>query len=185
MNVVGIDGSGRGGGNTAVLVNAVLQGAAESGARTRLISLAGLDLAGCDGCQACKQSHRCVIEDDMSKFYDIAPETDVLVLGTPIYFDQVTAQMKAFLDRLYCYLGPALENHYPNPDARAVFAITYGAGGDSTYDGIVDWLKGRLKGYYKIETAASFAIPTCGHEPLIGADHPVVQAAVTFGRGLA
>jgi multimeric flavodoxin WrbA len=185
VKIVGIDGSGRGGGNTRVLIEAILEGAGESGAQTTLLTLADMDLSGCIACGACKKSHRCVVRDDMFRFYDLAPETDVIVLGTPIYFDHITAQMKAFLDRLYCYLDLDLNSYYPNENARVVVAITYAVGGESTYDYVAEWVAGRMKEYYRLETAATFAASACTRSPLIAADHPVVQKAREFGRTLA
>jgi multimeric flavodoxin WrbA len=184
MNVVGVNGSGRTDGNTAALVNAVLRGAAENGAETLLLQLGEMDVAGCNGCEACKKTQRCVIGDDMGRFYELAPETDVLVLGSPIYLDHVTAQMKTFLDRLYCYIGPAMEKLYPNPTARAVIGITYGAGDRHMYDYVLDWITDRLRGYWGIEVVGSFAASGTSAERLIEPAHPVVRAAYDMGKGL-
>jgi len=184
MRVVGINGSGRADGNTAVLVRAILEGAAEAGAETTLFQLAMMDFMGCDGWHGCKEQHRCVIQDDMQRFYDVAPETDVLVFGSPIYFDHLAWKAKAFIDRLYCYLGPALENYYPNPEARVVVALTYGAGGEHSYDAVADWVRERFASYWKLQTAATFAIPFCGFRPVIEPSHPTVQEARAFGATL-
>jgi multimeric flavodoxin WrbA len=185
MNVLGVNGSGREGGNTAALVRAILDGAAAGGAETELWELARWEIRGCTACKRCKQTHRCVIGDDMQRLYDVAPETDVLVLASPIYLDHVTAQMMAFIQRTYCYLGLNLENHYPRPGARAVLGITYGAGGDETYRYVLDWMAERLKGYFGIPTVATFAIASTQHEPIIPIDHPELARAREFGRTLA
>ena len=184
MRVVGINGSGRADGNTAVLVRAILEGAAKAGAQTDFLQLAQMDFVGCDSSQACKKTHRCQLQDGMQRFYALAPEADVLVFGAPIYFDHKAAQAKAFFDRLFCYCGSGMENYYPNPEARIVIALTYGAGGEDTYDEVADWLAERFRFYFGLETAARFAIPSCGLEPLIEPTHPTVQAARAFGRGL-
>ena len=184
MKVLGVDGSGRGGGNTAVLVRAVLDGAAAGGAETELFDLSGWDISGCTDCKGCKQSHRCVVQDDMQRFYDVAPEADVLVLGSPIYLDHVTAQMMAFIQRTYCYIGLALENYWPREGVRAALGITYGAGNPHGYDYVLDWMAGRMKGYFAIPTVARFAIPSTAHEPIITDDHPEVARAREFGRAL-
>jgi len=184
MNVLGVNGSGRKAGNTAVLVQAVLDGAARAGCATTLFELADWDLHGCTACKGCKQTRRCVIDDDMRRFYDVAPTTDVLVLASPIYLDHVTAQMMAFVQRTYCYLGAGLENRYPNPGARAILGVTYGAGGAGTYDGVLDWLAGRLKGYFGIETLATFRAASTTHEPILAGDHPEVVRARQFAATL-
>jgi multimeric flavodoxin WrbA len=185
MNVLGVNGSGRGGGNTAVLVRGFLQGAREGGCETRMFELADWRIRGCDACKACKQTQRCVVQDDMRRFYEVAPETDVLFLASPIYLDHITAQLMAFIQRTYCYLGVALENYYPRKTARAALGITYGAGDARMYQYVLDWTAARLKGYFGIETLATFAVPATTHEPIITADHPEVRRAREFATGLA
>lgn len=180
MNVLGINGSGRPGGNTAVLIRGALEGARAAGAATDLFELGTWDFHGCAGCQGCKETHRCVIQDDMRRFYDVAAVTDLLVVGTAIYLDQVTAQTAAFLQRLYCYLGPDLENHYPNKSARAVVGVTYGASDPHAYRGATDWMAGTLKGYFGIPTLERFAIPEADYRPNIRPDHPEVRRAAAF-----
>jgi len=184
VSIVGVNASGRKDGNTAALVNAVLRGAAESGAESTLLQLADMDIAGCNACRACKATQRCVIRDDMDRFYDLAPATDVLVFASPIYLDHVTAQAKAFLDRLYCYISPNMEKLYPRPDARVVIGITYGARGKHQYDDVLDWLTDRFSFYWGIRTVGSFAVPAAGSDGGIDADHPVLRAACELGRSL-
>ena len=185
MKVLGVDGSGRGGGNTDVLVRAILEGAADGGAETELFGLSGWDIHGCTDCKGCKQSHRCVVKDDMQRFYDVAPDTDVLVLGSPIYLDHVTAQMMTFIQRTYCYIGAALENYWPRDGTRAVLGITYGAGDPHMYDYVLDWTAARLKGYFGIPTIERFVIPSTAHQPIIGDEHAEVVRARRFGRDMA
>jgi len=184
MKILGINGSGRTGGNTAVLVKAVLSGAAEAGATTRMIELGPLTIAGCDACQACKTTHRCVINDDMAGIYQHLSATDVLMLSSPVYLDHITAQLMAVIQRLYCYIGPALENYYPRPGAKAVLGITYGAGDSTAYDYVLDWTAARLKGYFDIETLGTFKIPSTSHSPILGDDHPEIRRAYEFGKTL-
>lgn len=185
MRIVGVNGSGRVDGNTAVLVRAVLQGAAERGAQATLLQLGRMQIAGCNSCKACKADQRCVIRDDMDRAYEVLPEADVLMLATPIYLDHVTAQTKAFIDRLYCYLGLNLENHYPNKAARVALGITYGAGGGDTYAFVTDWMKERFRFYFDLPTIATLTIDSTSFSPLIDGGHPVVRAAHEFGRSLA
>ncbi|MFW6145841.1 MAG: flavodoxin family protein [Planctomycetota bacterium] len=185
MNILGINGSGRPGGNTGVLVDAILDGAAEAGAAAERGDLAGWALRGCTACKACKDSHRCVIDDHMQRFYDIAPTTDVLVLASPIYLDHITAQLMTFIQRTYCYLGRRLENHYPNTRTRIVTAITYGAGDPHAYDDVTAWIRDRMKGYYGLETVGTFTLPGARHDDVVGDDHPEIKRARAFGTTLA
>ena len=182
MNVLGINGSGRCGGNTAVLVNAILLGAADGGCQTSLLELGAVDIRGCTACKGCKDTQRCVQNDDMKRLYDVAADTDVLVLASPIYLDHITAQLMAFIQRTYCYLGRALENYYPNKRTKIVLGITYGAGGLDAYDYVLDWMAARLKGYFNLETIGAFKIPHTTHDPILTDAHPQIQRAYEFGR---
>ncbi len=187
MRVVGINGSARQGGNTAQLVRAVLRGADEAGCHTEMFELAEMRFAHCDACLACKTTARCIIADDMSRFYRLAPETDVLVLASPIYMDHVSSQMMAFLQRLYCYLGPPpeLESRYPRQGVRAVIGTTQGAGDASLYAGVQDWMARCLERYWGIEPIERLTVAGCRPEPIITGERPELRRAEAVGRSLS
>ena len=184
MNVLGVNGSGRTGGNTAVLLDAILRGADDGGCQTSLLELGAMTISGCTACKGCKDTQRCVQDDDMKRFYDVAADTDVLVLGSPVYLDHITAQLMAFIQRTYCYLGRGLENYYPNPQAKIVLGITYGVGNPDAYDYILDWMAARMKGYFGLETIATFTIPHTTHEPILTDSCPAIWPACEFGKAL-
>jgi multimeric flavodoxin WrbA len=187
MRVVGVDGSGRTGGNTGVLVRAFLDGAEDAGAETSLLELGDWTLRGCSACKACKSDPKkvCVIEDDMQRFYELAPETDTLLLASPVYLDHITAQLMAFIQRTYCYLSPALDNYWPHEGTRFAAGITYGAGDPHMYDGVLDWMEGRMKYYFDIPTVAKLKVPGCSHDRILDAAHPQARAARDLGRSMA
>lgn len=106
MKVVGFVGSPRKKGNTAILVDEVLRGAREAGAETKAYHLNEMDIRGCQGCRACKkQEGICVQKDDMAQIYGEINDADAIVVGTPVYFGQMTGQTKLFADRLYAFLN--------------------------------------------------------------------------------
>ena len=103
MKVIGVSGSPRKNGNTAHLVGAALREMEKYDVETVFIRLCEYAIGDCRGCEGCRESYHCVIRDDMQKLYPLLDEADALILGSPTYFYDVTALMKAFLDRLYCY----------------------------------------------------------------------------------
>ena len=103
MKVIGVSGSPRKNGNTAYLVRAALTEMEKYDVEAVLIHLCEYAIGDCRGCEGCRESYRCVVRDDMQKLYPLLDEADALILGSPTYFYDVTALMKAFLDRLYCY----------------------------------------------------------------------------------
>lgn len=103
MDVLGIVGSYRKGGNTDILVRKILAGVEQTGLSTKILYLADHTFYGCTGCEGCKNSCRCVIDDDMQKIYPLLNQSRGLVIGSPTYFYNVSGLAKNFLDRLYCY----------------------------------------------------------------------------------
>lgn len=65
-----------------------------------LVSIADMDICGCDGCDGCKESFECVIDDDMPDIMEYFRESDELIIVSPIYMAGVPSQFKAVLDRL-------------------------------------------------------------------------------------
>ena len=99
--VLGIVGSPRQGGNTEILVDEVLRGAEEAGAATAKVILDTLEIHPCRACDICGETGKCVQQDDMVKLLDQMQESEVWVLGTPVYWWGPSAQLKTFVDRWY------------------------------------------------------------------------------------
>jgi len=99
LRVLGIAGSPRRGGNTDILLKEVLRGAASKGAEIKKIILSRLKIAPCQHCDACLETGRCKIKDDMQMIYDELERADRIVLASPVHFMGVTAQTKAMIDR--------------------------------------------------------------------------------------
>ncbi len=105
MKVLAINGSPRTHCNTATLLNYTLEGAASRGAETELVYLYNLDFKGCKSCFACKLINgksygRCAVDDELTPVLRKVEKVDALVLGSPIYFGNVTGEMRSFMERL-------------------------------------------------------------------------------------
>ena len=104
MKVVGIVCSPRQGGNTEILVREALNAVQELGGETELITVSNKTISPCDGCLACQKKGACIINDDMQEIYKQMLLADGIILGTPVYFANVSAQAKAVMDRTYTLL---------------------------------------------------------------------------------
>lgn len=101
-----IKGSPRKNGNSAVLADQIFDGAKEAGADVESIYLSGLDINPCDACDVCQEGEiGCIVEDDMQTLYPKLNQADVIVIASPIYFFNVSAQTKLFIDRWYAFEG--------------------------------------------------------------------------------
>jgi multimeric flavodoxin WrbA len=114
MKVVSIFGSPRYQGNSTVLAEVFLKAAESEGAEIIRHPLNRYRMVGCQACGACKgRSEVCIVDDDLTAVLADAKECDVLVLASPIYWGDVSGQLKLFLDRTYSYLKPGFME---NPD---------------------------------------------------------------------
>jgi len=149
VKVIGFNGSPRKNANTATLVETVLKGAASKGAETRLVHLNELNMKGCQGCGACKKDPgRCAIEDDLSPLLQEMKECDAVVLGSPIYWFRVSAQLKTLIDRFYCFMGEETDAetgektpYFAFPTGKKfVFVTSQGDENPELYRQTLDWL---------------------------------------------
>lgn len=104
MKAIAVNGSPRKGWNTEALLKEALRGASSMGAETKLVQLYDLKYTGCRSCFGCKikgqEKSYCVIKDELSPVLEEILDADVLFLGTPIYFSDMTGQMISFFERL-------------------------------------------------------------------------------------
>jgi multimeric flavodoxin WrbA len=101
LRVLGINGSPRGiKSRTRMLVQWILAGSEAAGAETELIDLTSLRIEACDACDSCSLTGQCIYNVDFPFLFERMKAADGLVLGSPVYIDNVTGQMKVFIDRL-------------------------------------------------------------------------------------
>lgn len=102
MKVIGINGSARKDGNTAIIINTVFEELNKEGIATELIQLGGHPIKSCVACYTCfnKKDKQCIMKDDIiAQAIEKMLAADGVILGSPTYFADVTAEMKAFIDR--------------------------------------------------------------------------------------
>jgi len=102
MKVVAFNGSARKDGNTAILVNYVLDELKKEGIETELVQLAGKKIRGCAACYKCfdNKDQRCSVKDDVAnECIEKMIEAQGIIMASPTYFADVTAEMKALIER--------------------------------------------------------------------------------------
>ena len=106
MKVLGLVGSPRKGGNTDLLVSAILYGAGASNHEIEKLFLYNVDISPCVDCRGCKKgTFQCVLKDGMKLLYPKLESADVIVFGTPLYWYGPTGKMKLMVDRLRPYIA--------------------------------------------------------------------------------
>jgi multimeric flavodoxin WrbA len=102
MKVIGFNGSARKDGNTALLLNTVLEEISKEGIETELFQMAGKPIQGCIACYKCfeKKDKRCNVKKDIAnECIEKMLEADGILLGSPTYFADVSVNMKALIER--------------------------------------------------------------------------------------
>ncbi len=101
MKAVAFNGSARREGNTALLLDAVLEELEAEGIETMTVPLAGHDVRGCTACYRCYENRdrRCVIDDEVNGYIALMAEADGVILASPTYFANVSPELKALIDR--------------------------------------------------------------------------------------
>jgi len=167
MKIVCLKGSPRSAGNSAVIADRLLAASALLGAETRVFELNRLAYRGCQGCYACKKKlDRCILEDDLTAVLAAVAEADTLVLAIPVYYGDLSGQLKCFIDRTFSYLVPDYITN-PNPcrlppGKKLVFIITQGQPDEGLFSDIYPRYDKFLKWY---GFAESHLIRACGIGP--------------------
>ena len=150
MKVCAFVGSPKKNGNVDLLISQVLNGARSRGAETRKIYLNDLHIKPCQSCGINPSPKYCLFNDDMEEVYTMLESCDTIVLGSPVYFDTVTAQTKLMIDRCNC-LMPYVEHtdgawgfkRRIKKRKRGVFVAV--AGPDQEFETILTAAKGFFK----------------------------------------
>ena len=102
MKVIAFNGSARKNGNTAILIREVFSGLEDEGIATEMVQLAGKTIRGCTACGKCFENRdkRCAIDNDCAnECIEKMVEADGIILASPTYFADVTAEIKTLIDR--------------------------------------------------------------------------------------
>jgi multimeric flavodoxin WrbA len=125
MRILGISGTPRSGGNSEHLLTAALEPFRAKSWEFRTFLLSQHTVAPCTGCDVCRQTGTCVIDDDMQILYNAYSSCDALIVASPVYYRNITAQLKAVFDRTY-----AVQNSRPLAGKVAgAIAVGRGTGG--------------------------------------------------------
>lgn len=141
MKITGIATSPRKGGNSQSLVEHILAGAENAGAETELVRLCDLDIKPCLGCNGCKRGNDgCVQKDDFAELVKKLSQTDIIVIGSPVYWGRLNAQTYPFIDRCYSLLKPDFSSDFPK-GKKIALALTCGSMGAEALNPVDAYVK--------------------------------------------
>jgi multimeric flavodoxin WrbA len=149
MKIACLLGSPRTEGNSSTIARRFLKTAEMLGAETTAYELNQRTYRGCQACYACKTKlDRCVLKDDMAEVLDAVKAADVVVLASPVYYGEISSQLKGFMDRTFSYLVPDYRtNLQPSRLApkKLIFVLTQGHPDEAAFADIFPRYEGFLK----------------------------------------
>ncbi len=129
MNVLLLNGSPRGGGNTAIALSEMEKVFHEEGIETETVQVGNKAIRGCVACLVCKKNGKCVFDDLVNETAPKFAAADGLVIGTPVYYASANGTLISFLDRLF-YSTPFDKTM----KVGAAVAVARRGGVSATYD---------------------------------------------------
>ena len=183
MKVIAFNGSGRKDGNTALLLNTVLNELSKEGIETELIQLAGKAPQGCISCYKCLENkdQKCAVTtDNLNKYLAKMIKADGILLGSPVYFTDVTAGIKAVIERCGM-VSIANEGLFKRKVGAAVVAVRR-AGAVRTFDTLNHlFLHGQM-----IIAGSTYWNVGIGRDPgQVKEDGEGIQTMQTLGKNMA
>jgi multimeric flavodoxin WrbA len=183
MKVIAFNGSGRKDGNTAVLLNKVLDELSKEGIETELIQLAGKAPQGCMACYRCfeNKDQKCAVTtDNLNEYLAKMIKADGILLGSPVYFTDVTAGIKALIERCGM-VSIANKGLFKRKVGAAVVAVRR-AGAVRTFDTLNHlFLHGQM-----IIAGSTYWNMGMGRDPgQVKEDEEGIQTMQTLGKNMA
>jgi len=176
--ILGVVGSPRKKGNTDVLVSRILAGAKSEGAKTDHLYLKNKVINPCNGCHTCWKGKDCNKKDDMNRFYPKIIQSDILILGTPVYWYGPTAMMKGFIDRFVYFNCP--EHRVKIRGKSVVIVIPFEENDIKTAAPVVEFFK-RCLNYLEMDLAGEIIVPGVTKPGEVRSNQTMMEKAFQLG----
>lgn len=136
MKVILVNGSPHKSGSTARALSEVEKTLKEEGVETENFWIGNVPISGCLGCYACAEHKKCIIDDVVNKFVELAKDADGFVFGTSVHYAGMTGAMTSFMDRVFYSASCGGNNKYFKYKPAASVIVARRAGTTATYDQI-------------------------------------------------
>lgn len=164
--------------NSEKLAEAFADGAEAAGHVVERIRLAGKKIQFCIGCLACQKTGKCVLADDVQAITDKVREADVVVFATPIYYYEMSGQMKTLIDRMNALY--AADYHF----RRVYLLATAAEEEESAVDGAINGLQGWIACFPQAELSGVVRAVGVGDAGEIASHTALLQQAYAMGRDI-
>jgi multimeric flavodoxin WrbA len=161
------------------MLREILRGAKELGAETEMILLKEKNIKHCTGCLYCDKTKECNIEDDMTEVNRKFEKADVVVIGTPNYFDNLSGLLKDFIDRTNIF--------YETGKLKGKKGVAIVVGGSKIGEGSLERCLGNLKNFFEMHEmkVAGTLVASALHANEIQKNKQKMRECFELGKRLA
>lgn len=164
--------------NSDILARECERGARDAGLDVEYVSLKGKEIKYCIGCLSCQKTNKCVLNDDVADIMAKVKEAEVIVYATPIYYYEMSGQMKTLLDRL----NPLYTSDYKFRDIYMI--ATAADDSDTTFDKAYSGLQGWVDCFEKATLKGKLVAGGVGEAGSVNNFVDIKNKAYELGRGL-
>jgi multimeric flavodoxin WrbA len=176
VRILAISGSHRDS-NTDATLRHIIKGCEEAGAQVEPIFLREIKFNSCCGWSDCYYKNLCIVQDNLSSLFQKMDQVDAFIFATPVYFDNVSGNMKNFMDRSNPYCKP------PRYKGKQVALISVGGASSKS----IDKCEAAMQAFcfhHKLNVIDTFTA-VADHEKEILKKKDVLDTAIEFGRKFA
>jgi multimeric flavodoxin WrbA len=148
MKIIGFSGSPNKDGITNTIIKKILNKTEENNHETTFFSLNDLNINPCQDCGYCKENEICDLDDDVNNLHKEIESADYIIIGSPIYYGEVSAQTKLFTDRFYSIFNSKVKNF---DGKKAILVYTQGNPDPKVYEPYTEHQKNYLYNFMNFD----------------------------------
>ncbi len=150
QKIIAISGSPRKNGNTETLLDWTIESAVATGADVKKYNVCSIRFSPCKECGACSKTGECIQDDDLRAILPEFMAADKVIIATPVFFMNMPAQLKAFIDRFQCLWAKKVQLGQPlRGDSKRHTGYLIAAGGTKGQS-LFNGLNQTIKCFYQI-----------------------------------
>lgn len=148
MKIVTINGSPRKNGCCSNLIEEIIRGVNKKNTKVTNFTPNSMKIRGCQACMFCKTGSICAINDDMTNIYKSIDDSNIIIIGVPIYSHEMSSQIKTVFDRFYAYTRMDHNFNFSSvmkKNKKCLLVISYGNNDMKVYKSYIDSLIEKFK----------------------------------------
>jgi len=181
MKAILISGSPRKNGNTVAIISEIERGLKDQGFETKQLILHELDINYCVGCKSCYKTGACVHNDDVAFVVQEIFEAQLVIVASPSYWGNVTAQLKTFIDRCTPYCDTNSERKLILEKTKGAAVAVRAGGRKEENENLVNTIEHFL-GHLEIPLVSSFTVERIDTIEDLEKRPEVLEEAYLFGN---